>query len=563
VLSLAAGLGSLWATAGRDTVVRIDPVKARITKRIHLSTPGVGAVAVGAGSVWVADPLAGVLWRIRPGPPLDTHTVRVGLGASGLAYGRGSIWVASAVDGQVARVDAATEKVTTFPVGNAPLAVSVSPSGIWTAVAAAGGRSIAATPKLLGLDTLPAGTCSSAVYGGSGRPDALIVSDLPTQSVDAPVTLAMVQAVEFVLRRNHFRAGRYGIAYQACDDATVAAGSFTAEKCAANAKTYAAAAAVIGVIGPENSGCATSQMAIANGAKHGPLAFVSPTASYVGLTRGGPGVGPGEPEKYYPTGIRNFARVYPPDDAQGAAGAVLADRRGVKRAYVFESDPNEQYGVALGDSFAKAARALGIHVDGPHAPSPKRDGYRSLARRLRSGGIDGIYLAGLNDERSAVFIRAVRAAIGRRLVMIGPDSFLPASNQVHAIGKAAIGMYVTGGVVSDPLNQLPPTGRRFAREFSATQSRRNVNFFAPYAAQAAEVLLQAIAHSDGTRASVTRRLLGVRIRDGIFGPVAFDRSGDLKSNLFPIFRVERAAPDVLYPEDRVVAVISAPFRLSG
>jgi branched-chain amino acid transport system substrate-binding protein len=560
-LGLAGDRGSLWATAGRDMVVQIDPAKARITKRLHLSTPGVGAVAIGAGSVWVADPLAGVLWRIRPGPPEETHTVRVGLGASGLAYGHGVIWVASAVDGQVARVDASTEKVTTFPVGNAPLAVSVSPSGIWTAVAAAGGRSIAATPKLLGLDTLPAGTCSSAVYGGSGRPDALIVSDLPTQSVEAPVTLAMVQAVEFVLRRHHFRAGSYGIAYQACDDATVAAGSFTAEKCAANAKTYAAAAAVIGVIGPENSGCATSQIAIANGAKSGPLAFVSPTASYVGLTRGGPGVGPGEPMKYYPTGIRNFARVYPPDDAQGAAGAILANRRGVKRAYVFESDPNEQYGVALGSSFAKAARALGIHVDGPQSPTPKRDGYRSLAQRLRSSGIDGIYLAGLNDERAAEFIRAARAAIGPRLVVIAPDAFVPASNQVHAIGKAAIGMYVTGGVVSDPLNQLPPAGRRFAREFSATQSRRNVNFYAPYAAQAAEVLLQAIAHSDGTRASVTRQLLSVRIRDGIFGSVAFDRSGDLKSNLFPIFRVERAAPDVLYPEDHVVSVIAAPLRL--
>ena len=560
-LALAGDRDSLWATAGRGTVVWIDPATARITKRLHLSTPGVGAVAIGAGSVWVADSLAGVLWRIRPGPPVDTHTVRVGLGASGLAYGGGSIWVASAVEGQVARVDASTEKVTTFPVGNAPLAVSVSPSGIWAAVAAAGGRSIAVTPKLLGLDTLPAGTCSSAVYGGSGRPDALIVSDLPTQSVDAPVTLAMVQAIEFVLRRHHFRAGRYGIAYQACDDATVAAGSYTAEKCAANAKTYAAAAAVIGVIGPVNSGCASSQIAVANGARRGPLAMVSPTASYVGLTRSGPGVDPQDPGRYYPTGIRSFARVYPPDDAQGAAGAVLAKRRRVQRAYVFESDANEQYGVALGDSFAKAARALGIHVDGPHAPSPKQDGYRSLAQRLRSGGIDGIYLAGLNDERSAEFMRAARAAIGRRLVVIAPDSFLPASNQVHAIGKAAIGMYVTGGVVSDPLNQLPPTGRRFAREFSATQSRRNVNFFAPYAAQAAEVLLQAIAHSDGTRASVTHQLLSVRIRDGIFGSVAFDRGGDLKSILFPIFRVERAAPDVLYPEDHVVSVIAAPLRL--
>ncbi len=145
-------------------------------------------------------------------------------------------------------------------------------------------------------------------------------------------------------------------------------------------------------------------------------------------------------------------------------------------------------------------------------------------------------------------------------MLIGPDSFLPASNQVHTIGKAAVGMYVTGGVVTDPSNQLPPAGRRFVREFSATQSRRNVNFYAPYAAQAAEVLLQAIAQSDGTRASVTRELLRVRIRNGILGSFGFDRNGDSTSNLFPVFQVERSAPNVLYPEDRVVEVITAPSR---
>ena len=560
VLGLAEGLGSLWATTGRDALVRIDPKKARVVKRYRLPTPNVGAVAVGAGSVWVADPLAGVLWRVRPGPLLQTHTVTIGLGASAVAYGRGAIWIASGVDGQVARVDASTEKVTTFSVGNAPLAVSVSRAGVWTAVAAAGGRSTTATPKLLGLETLPAGTCSSAVYGGSGRPDVLIVSDLPMQSADAPVSLAMVQAIEFVLRRHEFHAGRYRVAYQSCDDATVAAGSFTPEKCAANMRAYVATASVIGVIGPENSGCATSQVEIANRVRPGPLVMVSPLASYVGLTRTGPGVGPKEPGAYYPTGIRNFARVYPPDDAQGAAGAVLAKGRGVGRAYVFESDPNEQYGVALGDSFAKAARALDIHVDGPHSPPPKQDRYRSLARRLLADGVDGIYLAGLNDERSGEFVRAVRDAIGQRLVVIGPDSFLPASNRLHDIGRAAVGMYVIGGVVSDPANQLPPAGRRFVNEFSATQSRRNVNFYAPYAAQAAEVLLRAIAESDGTRASVTRELFRVQIRDGIYGSFRFDRSGDPTSNLFPVFRVTPSAPDVLYPEDRVVEVISAPTR---
>jgi len=36
---------------------------------------------------------------------------------------------------------------------------------------------------------------------------------------------------------------------------------------------------------------------------------------------------------------------------------------------------------------------------------------------------------------------------------------------------------------------------------------------------------------------------------------------DSTTNLFPIFRVARPAPDVIYPKDRVVAVISAPLRL--
>ncbi len=379
VLGLAAGLGAVWASVGRGGVVRVDPEKARITHREHLSTPGVDAVAVGAGSVWVADPLAGVLWRLRPGTPYESHTVPIGLGASGVAFGNGSIWVASGVDGQVARVDPATEKVTRFPLGNAPLAVSVSPAGIWTAVAAAGGGSIAATPKLQGLETLAAGTCSSAVYAGSGRPDALIVSDLPAQSFDAPVTLAMVQAIEFVLRRHHFRAGRFNVAYQACDDATVAEGSYTPEKCASNAKTYAAAAAVIGVIGPVNSGCATSQIAIANSARSGPLAIVSPTASYVGLTRSGPGVSPKDPGRFYPTRIRNFARVYPPDDAQGAAGAVLAKRHArATRVRLRERSERAVRGRPCG--FVREGRAGARHRRRRSARAVSR------ARRLRVAG---------------------------------------------------------------------------------------------------------------------------------------------------------------------------------
>ena len=557
-IDLASGFGSLWATAGKGVLTRLDLGKRRIISRIPIATPSLGSVTVGAGSVWAADPLAGLVWRVDPGPARQMHTVRVGLGASGLAFGRGAVWAASGVDGRVARINPTGEAVQSLAVGNAPQSVSVSASGVWTAVAPGGGRSIASAPKVKGLQTLPAGTCGAAVYGGSGRPDALIVSDLPMQRDDAAVTLAMVQAIEFVLRRHDFRAGAHRVAYQACDDATALVGSFTGEKCTANAKIYSSAPNVIGVIGPYNSGCATAQIAVANRAPSGPLAMVSPTNSYIGLTRKGPGVSPEDPNGFYPTDIRNYVRVYPADDAQGAAQALLAKRLGVRRAFVFLSDPKDSYAVTLAASFAKAARRLRIRVAGPASPSS--GAFESLARRLRSVGTDAVVVAGLNDPRVARFIRAVRAAMGRRLVVIAPDAFVPASDRLHDIGPAAAGMYVSGAVVTDPAHQLPPAGRAFVRQLSATQQARTINIFAPYAAQAAEVLLAAIARSDGTRASVTHQLLKVRIMPGILGPVSFDRDGDPKQNLIPIFRA-RPAPGVLFPEDPVVTVISAPAKL--
>ena len=557
--SLASGLGSIW-TAAERVVLRIDPATRRVTQRIPVATPEIGPIAVGASSVWVGDPLSGTIWRIQPGRPVQMHTVTPGLSASGIAYGDGALWVASAVDGKVFRIDAKTEEVRNFDVGNAPVAVSVAPAGVWTAVTAGGGRTIEATPNLEGLETLPAGTCDEAVYGGSGQPDHLIVADLPMQSLDAPATLAMVQAIEFVLRQRGFRAGPYNVALQACDDATVPAASYTEEKCAANAKRYAATTSVIAVIGPYNSGCASSEIPIANRAKPGPLPLVSPTTSYVGLTRSAPGVLPGDPARLYPTGVRNFARVYPADDIQGAADAVLARRLGVRHPYVFLDDPDEGYSASLAAAFATAAKRLHLDVEGPESPRP-RDGFKGLAQRLRRSGVDGVFVGGLPNERTAEFIRAMRRGLGRRLVLIAPDGFLPAAAQVVQIGPEAAGMYVSGAVVTRPEDQLPAAGRRFSREFRATQRGRPVDFFAPYAAQATDVLLNAIAHSDGSRASVSRQLLRVRLPNSIFGRFAFDRNGDATENLIPVFRVEKNAPEALYPDDPIVDIIPTPVRL--
>jgi ABC-type branched-subunit amino acid transport system substrate-binding protein len=57
-------------------------------------------------------------------------------------------------------------------------------------------------------------------------------------------------------------------------------------------------------------------------------------------------------------------------------------------------------------------------------------------------------------------------------------------------------------------------------------------------AAATEALLAAIARSDGSRASVARRLVHTQVAEGVLGPLAFDRFGDMTRPAVMVLRVE-------------------------
>jgi ABC-type branched-subunit amino acid transport system substrate-binding protein len=66
-----------------------------------------------------------------------------------------------------------------------------------------------------------------------------------------------------------------------------------------------------------------------------------------------------------------------------------------------------------------------------------------------------------------------------------------------------------------------------------------VTLDAVYAAQATEIMLDALARSDGSRASVTRNLLAARVEDGLVGDVRFDDNGDVHPRTYSVARVTR------------------------
>jgi branched-chain amino acid transport system substrate-binding protein len=518
---IAAGREGVWAiAAGRDldsapTVLRIDPRTNQVSQRIELATDDLTGLALGGGSVWATDAQQGLLWRIEPGPDPTTRTIDVGFGATAVTYGDGTVWVANFVRDEISRVDVRTNEVTdTIRLAGTPPSVAAAAGTAWVSIAGAPSG-----------DSLPASMCGPVLAGGR-KPDVLVVSDLPLQGAFGDATRVVADAIRFVLRKHEFKAGSRTVGYQSCDDSTAQTGSYDVVKCASNAKAYAAISRVVGVIGPFNSPCAQAQIPVANRAE-GPLAMISPANTHPGLTHaGGADQSEGEPEVYYPTGVRNYVRVIAPDDYQAAAAAMLAQELGLEKLYIVKTT-DEFPGEGFAADFKRAARRLGLTVAGVASLEPRAKSYSAPAARVARARPDGILFPELYFENPGAVLEALRNRLGREVVLIGNDF----------VGYAEPGMYVT--TTGRANESLGAAGQRFLREFTATQPDSAVptTQYIPEAAQAAEALLEAIERSDGTRVSVLQELRRLEIEDGILGTFSFDKNGDMTPAAISVYRV--------------------------
>jgi ABC-type branched-subunit amino acid transport system substrate-binding protein len=97
-----------------------------------------------------------------------------------------------------------------------------------------------------------------------------------------------------------------------------------------------------------------------------------------------------------------------------------------------------------------------------------------------------------------------------------------------------------------------------------TTVKRSVSPETVYAAAATEALLDAIAASDGTRASVSRQLMRARHQSSLIGPYAIDAKGDPDPAPISVFRLERPGGSTAIEDEgggRLLAPILPPRRL--
>jgi ABC-type branched-subunit amino acid transport system substrate-binding protein/DNA-binding beta-propeller fold protein YncE len=527
---IAAGREGVWILRGSD-VVRIDPRTNRLGQSITLGTPAPTAIAVGGGKVWVSAEQEGVVWRVDPGPSPLTRTIDVGAGVSYIAYGAGSVWAANFVNGTVSRIDPRTNRVTgRIPVGGAQ-ALAAGAGSAW--ISSAGGAQ---------SGVLPDSACGEMLSGGNQDPDVLIASDLPLTGPFGAGPRAMTDAIRSVLQEHRYQAGRFTVGYRSCDDSTAQTGAFENRRCAANANAYARADKLVAVIGPYNSDCAATSIPILNRAPGGPLAIIGPTTTYVGLTRHG-GLPPpdgyrNEPDVYYPTGQRNFVRLMPGDDLLAVGQAVLAKQLRLGGVYVVD-DGSDFWRVFLSEPFRRSAKRLGVRVAGSARFDPQAPSQTALVDQIARSGADGVVIGGDPFHGADRLVRALRARFGQGMKIMGGFFFGPIPDLLKVVGKAAHGIYVASNDLPRGARPLTAAGRRFAATMG-DPARQNLGVVE--AGQATELVLAAIARSDGTRASVLRELRASKVKDGILGTFAFDRNGDMTTASVPIIRITGTTP---------------------
>ena len=422
-------------------------------------------------------------------------------------------------------------------------------------LAGCGGSGSSSSTTSASVQGVGAAGCTDVQYGGAGTPDALIVSDLPMQGDSAERSRQQVDAIRIVLEKDGWKAGDTTVGFQACDDSIAKTGLWDAATCRSNAKAYADDPRVLGVIGTYNSGCAAEEIPILNEAG---VAMVSPGNTAVCLTEKSPLCEDGQPDSLYPSGKRNYARVVPNDAFQGAALAEFAQKQGIQRPYILYAadDPTS---TGQGANFRGGAEAVGLKVAGSAAWDPKAKSYTDLLDKVRQSGADGVVLAGLIEENGGPLIKDKVAVLGsnQKVPLIAFDGFAQQST-IDKAGSASEGMFAS--IPGRAPDALTKDGATLVDDLKSEIGNQPVEQFAPYAGEAAAVMLDAIGQAGPHRAGVVDAVFSTR-GGGILGPYRLGASGD--PNVGPITILKAGSSFEPDQEIRPQARIVTAARLSA
>jgi branched-chain amino acid transport system substrate-binding protein len=354
----------------------------------------------------------------------------------------------------------------------------------------------------------------------SGGKELTVYSSLPLQGASRPQSEDVINGIKLALKQKGGKCGDYPIKYTSLDDATAAAGQWEAGATSDNARKAAQDENAIAYIGEFNSGASAISIPITN---DGNLLQVSPSNTAFGLTKGGTGAEPGEPDKYYPSGTRNYGRVVPIDNIQGAALAQYMKDEGVTNVYIL--DDAEVYGKGVAKNTQTAAEELGIKIAGNDSWDGGAANYRALADKIKATGADAVFTGGIIDNNAPQLYKDLNSAMPDAK-LFGPDGVATVDFTKEIPEEVQAQTYLTAPTLSP--DELPPAGQQFYKDYEAEygEPQDEIDPYAVYGYEAMAVVCDAIAQGGEDRQAVIDAFFATKGRESPLGTYDIDPDGD-------------------------------------
>jgi branched-chain amino acid transport system substrate-binding protein len=369
--------------------------------------------------------------------------------------------------------------------------------------------------------------------GGEVSGDTLtIYSSLALQGPHAEQARGIIEGEKLALSEAGGKAGSFKVNFASRDDATAGDSrgpGWSPGRTSDNASKAAEDARTIAYVGEFDSGASAVSIPITNEAG---FVQITPAATAVGLTKLVPGADKGEPDKYYPSDDRTFARVIPADDVQASAAASWAKSLGARR--VFLIDDKSVGGLGLVEQFRVAAeRSGGLQIVGQKGMDPRADDYRGFAKDVAVKRPDLVYFGGGVESNARALWRDLAAALPHARLMgsaglLSPDFYRGLVSEQTFITSAA----------QDP-RQLPPQGQRFVRDYRR-EFGHEPDPYAAYGHAAMSLLLDAIrraGESANRRQEIVRRVFETSNFRSAVGTFSIDDNGDTSLDRVAGYRV--------------------------
>lgn len=362
-----------------------------------------------------------------------------------------------------------------------------------------------------------------------------VYSSLPLQGPEAEASQQIVGGEKLALADAGGRAGRFKVGYVSLDDATPTSGRLNPGLTATNAKIAADDTSTIAYLGDYDSAATAISLPLINAAG---ILQISPASPYVGLTSSFD-AGQDEPERFYPSGRRTFARLQPGDTVQAGAQVKLMKSLGVRSVYVL--DDQDPFAAPLAEILANDATHAGISVLAHDSLAIAQGAaFAGEVQKITESHAGAVFLAGSANPGTAALWRQLHRA-DPSMLLFGSSEMADESFTAR-IGAAAASTYLTTPVLA--ASQYPPPAQRVLEDYHSAFGGQAAPE-ALYGYEAMTLVLDAIrgAGARGNdRQTVIDAVLATHNRNSVIGRYSIAADGDTTLSRYGVDRVLDGRP---------------------